>query len=166
MPVWEITTLEYDIPLHRLLHRRLSEAESAFQLRVLPDGAAVTLRGPRAAERLADSVAKLLLRDLQYFVLARMTDSLPLSLAEKRTVLTEALYTARMREETAVMRAALQAYLNEQSALCIDGFLHFRMQEILMLWQLCVEQAASSKVTTINNNFFILCRFVDMRGGE
>ena len=143
MPAWEITTLEYDVPLHRLLHRRLSETQAAFRLDVLPDGALVTMRQRHADQTLSEAVAKLILRDLQYFVLAKMTDAMPLTLFEKRTVLTDALYTARRREELTLTKAAVQTFLAEQDALCIDGFLHFRMQEVLMLWQLCVEQAAS-----------------------
>lgn len=143
MPAWEITTLEYDVPVERLLNRRLGEDGEGFSLDVLPDGARVHLRGGKAAERLAEAVTKILLRDLQYFVLAHMTDSMPLSLGEKRTVLTDALYAARMHEETTAIQTALTAFFQTERALCLDGFLHFRMQEVLMLWQLCVEQAAS-----------------------
>ena len=89
MPAWEITTLEYDVPVERLLNRRLGEDGEGFSLDVLPDGARVQLRGGKAAERLAEAVTKILLRDLQYFVLARMTDSMPLSLGEKRTLIAD-----------------------------------------------------------------------------
>ncbi len=141
MAAWEITAYEYDIPIERLLHRRLDGADCAID--VLPNGARVRLNGAGAAARLADALAKVILRDLQYFVLARMTDAMPLALLDKRIVLTDALYAARSREEVAPVRAELARFLTEQRALCLDGFLCFRMPETLMLWQLCVEQAAS-----------------------
>lgn len=143
MPAWEITTLEYDVPLTRLLTRRLQEEHADFALDALPDGAAVRVKGLRAVPLTAAALSRVLLRDLQYLVLARMTDAMPLSLADKRTVLGEALCAARRREEPEQVKADLEAYLRESDALCLDGFLFFRMQEVLMLWELCVEQAAS-----------------------
>ena len=141
MAAWEITAFEYDIPIERLLRRRLDETACAID--VLPNGARVRLNGEGAAARLADALAKVILRDLQYFVLARMTDAMPLALTDKRIVLTDALYAARSREEVVPVRGELLRFLTEQRALCLDGFLCFRMPETLMLWQLCVEQAAS-----------------------
>ena len=141
MPSWEITTLEYDVPLGRLLERRLREVGVSAAPEPAGDGVRVRLAGKDALQKLSQAVKKVLLRDLQYLVLARMADAMPLSLAEKRTVLTDALYNARMREDGAGLEYALEWFLREERRLCLDGFLHFRMQEVLMLWQLCVEQA-------------------------
>ena len=140
MPSWEITTLEYDVPLKKLLERRLSESDTEASIHTVEDGVLVRI-SKSGTSALAEATAKVLLRDLQYLVLAKMADAMPLSLSEKRVVLTDALYTARLREERAPVTHALIEYLKDTSALCLDGFLHFRMQEVLMLWQLCVEQA-------------------------
>lgn len=142
MPSWEITTLEYDVPLGRLLERRLREVGVSAAPEPAGDGVRVRLAGKDALQKLSKAVKKVLLRDLQYLVLARMADAMPLSLAEKRTVLTDALYNARMREDGAGLEYALEWFLREERRLCLDGFLHFRMQDTLMLWQLCTEQAA------------------------
>jgi len=141
MAAWDITAYEYDIPMEKLLHRRLEG--HAYAVEVLPCGARVKLSGTGAAAVLADALTKVILRDLQYFVLARMTDAMPLALADKRQVLTDALYTARNREDEGPVRGELVRFLTAERALCLDGFLCFRMPETLMLWQLCVEQAAS-----------------------
>lgn len=141
MAAWDITAYEYDIPMEKLLHRRLEG--HAYAVEVLPCGARVKLFGTGAAAVLADALTKVILRDLQYFVLARMTDAMPLALADKRQVLTDALYTARNREDEGPVRGELVRFLTAERALCLDGFLCFRMPETLMLWQLCVEQAAS-----------------------
>ena len=142
MPAWRITTFEYDVPVERLLRRRLTEEQASFSLRALPSGAEVTVRGKDGQAHLAKAASRMLLRDFQYLVLARMTDAMPLTLGEKRAVLTDALQSARRREEAEPVQAALNEYFSTEDALCADGFLHFRMQDSLMLWQLCVEQAA------------------------
>ncbi|MBR0082126.1 MAG: hypothetical protein IJP98_05255 [Clostridia bacterium] len=142
MAVWEITTLEYDVPLARLFSRRLQETTGEGNVEPLPDGARVRLVGDGATAALAEATSRVLLRDLQYLVIARMTDTVPLPLAEKRVVLRNALFAARSREERAPLCHALTAYFAAENALCLDGYLCFRMQDVLMLWQLCVEQAA------------------------
>lgn len=142
MAAWEITSLEYDVPLERLLARRLKEAGGAATIEPVEDGVRVRMVGEDALLLLSEATARLLLRDLQYLVLARMTDATPLSLAEKRAVLTDALAAARSREDRAPLRNALIRHFAAERALCLDGFLSFRMQDVLMLWQLCVEQAA------------------------
>ena len=141
MAAWEITTLEYDVPLERLFGRRLREAQAEGTLQPIPDGVQIRLIGEDALQRLAEATARVLLRDLQYLALARMTDDMPLSLIEKHRVLRDALALARGHEQCGPVSDALAAHLREQNALCLDGFLCFRMQDVLMLWQLCVEQA-------------------------
>lgn len=144
MPAFEIVTLEYDVPLEKLLDRRLTEAGVSYALSPCADGMRIELHRASEREKLSLALSKLLCRDLQYFVLAKMADALPLTLAEKQEVLTDALYTARAREPFAVVSQRLSAYLKTSSVLCLEGFLLFRMQEPVMFWQLCVEEAATA----------------------
>ena len=143
MVVFEILTFEYDLPLPKLLDRRMRELDCAYALEEIPDGAALKIRGEQPERAAAEALISVLGRDLRYFVLAEFTDSLPLTLAEKQTVLTDALEAVSHREERAVLREKLVEYLSAHRTLCLEGFLHFRMQEFLMLWELNVEQAAA-----------------------
>lgn len=144
MPAWNVVTFEFDIPVGKLLNRRVCEQAEGCAVTETAHGALLSVRGGKAVERAADAIARLLCRDLQYFVLAKMADALPLDLFEKQQVLTEALQAARAREELAIPRTDLTAYLKTAETVCLEGYLQFRMQDLLMLWQLCEEQAAAA----------------------
>jgi len=146
MPSWTLSTSEYDIQIKNLLIRRLTQVGVSFsieEMRGSSQAVAVTVRGAKAQESLAEALAKLLCRDMQYFVLARMADGMPLTISEKEEVLTDALQTARAREEIAAVRLDLQDYLSETRQICLEGYIRFRMQDCLLMWQICVEQAAT-----------------------
>ena len=143
MVVYRILTFEYDLPLLKLLDRRIGAFDNAFSLEPVENGVLLKLRGEAPEKVAAEALVRILGRDLRYFALAELTDALPLSLSEKQTVLSTALESASRREEPEVLRSKLLSYLNEQHTICLEGFLHFRMQEFLMLWELAVEQAAA-----------------------
>ena len=144
MTVYRILTFEYDLPLVKILNRRMSELDCAYSLKTIPDGAALKIRGEAPEEAAAEALSKILGRDLRYFALAELVDALPLSLSEKQAVLTEALETASHREEREVLKSKLVSYLRAHDAICLEGFLRFRMQEFLMLWEVAAEQAAAN----------------------
>ena len=165
MVVYEILTYEYDIPLLKLLNRRMGELDCAYALEPLPDGAALSIRADKPQEAAAEALLKVLGRDLRYFALAEFADALPLTLSEKQAVLTDALETASHREERAVLKEKLVSYLSENRTICLEGFLRFRMQEFLMLWELAVEQAAARVLMQKEYGELVdtLRRFVDGR---
>ncbi|MCL2671511.1 MAG: putative sporulation protein YtxC [Clostridiales bacterium] len=144
MPSWFISAETYQVDLKALLGRRLSQAGASFALDTAPGGAiAVTLRGAYARESLAQALGRLLAHDLQTLELAGMADKLPLTLAEKEAVLTEAIAHARRREQLDALQGELAAYLGENRRIALDGYMRFRMRGQLLLWQLCVQQAAA-----------------------
>ncbi|MBQ1820035.1 MAG: hypothetical protein II117_00390 [Clostridia bacterium] len=143
MVVYEILTFEYDIPLLKLLNRRMSELDCAYALEEISDGAVLKIQGGEPAQAAAEALLSVLGRDLRYFALAEYADSLPLTLSEKQTVLKDALKAASRSEESTVLREKLTDYLSRHRTLVLEGFLRFRMQEFLMLWELAVEQAAA-----------------------
>ena len=144
MIVYQVLTFEYDLPLSKLLDRRMRDLDNAFSLEAVPDGVLLKVRGESPERAVAHALSRVLGRDLRYFALAEFTDALPLSLSEKQAVLSGALETAQKREEPAVLIAKLTDYLNEHRTVCLEGFLRFRMQEFLMLWEIAVEQAAAN----------------------
>ena len=139
MIVRTLHTQKYDVDLHRLLSRRLMQTDCAFAIEPVADGVAVSVQGAYAMEGLSAAVAALLCRDLQYFELAHMADALPLELTQKQEVLTEALQNARCQERFEEVRRGVQTYLETENEMNVEGYLRFRMQDSLELWQLCVE---------------------------
>jgi len=144
MPAWFISANTYQVDLKALLSRRLSQVGASFALEAAPGGAlAVTLRGAQARESLAQALSRLLAHDLQTLELAKMADRLPLTLAEKEAALTEAIAHARRREQLELLEGELCAYLGENRSVALDGYMRFRMRGHMLLWQLCVQQAAA-----------------------
>ena len=144
MVVYQILTFEYDLPLSKLLDRRMRDLDNAYSLEAVPDGVLLKVRGESPERAAAYALSRVLGRDLRYFALAELTDALPLSLSEKQAVLSDALDAASAHEEPAVLIAKLEDYLGAQHTVCLEGFLRFRMQEFLMLWEIAVEQAAAN----------------------
>ena len=165
MVVYEILTYEYDLPLLKLLNRRMSELDCAYALETIPDGAVLKIRSHRAETFAAEALCSVLGRDLRCFALAEVVDALPLSLSDKQRVLADALEAAACREEREVLKQKLQAYLAGHRTLVLEGFLRFRMQEFLMLWELAVDQAAAKVLMQKEYDELIetLKRFVDGR---
>ena len=143
MTVYEILTYEYDLPLIKLLDRRMSGQNAAYALEAVPDGVVLKLRAKAPEDAAAEALTTVLGRDLRYFALAEFADALPLSLSEKQSVLKDALEAAACREERTVLKQKIAEYLGTHRTLVLEGFLRFRMQEFLMLWELAVEQAAA-----------------------
>ena len=143
MVVYEILTYEYDLPLLKLLNRRMSELDCAYALETIAEGVVMKIRGEKPEDAAAEALATVLGRDLRYFALAEYADALPLSLSEKQSVLADALEAAQCREERRILKQKIADYLKTHRTLVLEGFLRFRMQEFLMLWELAVEQAAA-----------------------
>lgn len=165
MVVFEILTYEFDLPLLKLLDRRMSELDCAYALEAIPDGVVLKIRGNAPERAAAEALLVVLGRDLRFFALAEFADALPLTLTEKQQVLTDALEAASRREELSVLREKIADYLSTHRTLVLEGFLHFRMQEFLMLWELAVEQAAARVLMNKEYGELIetLRRFVDGR---
>ena len=144
MVVYRILTFAYDLPLFKLLDRRIGELDNAFSLEPTDGGVLLTLGGDAPELVAAEALRRVLGRDLRCFAIAELADALPLSLADKQEVLTKALSAATRREEPEVLKSRLVDYLKEHRTICLEGFLHFRMQEFLMLWEIAVEQAAAA----------------------
>lgn len=168
MVAYQILTYEYDLPLLKLLNRRMSEQDCAYVLEAVPDGVAMKIRGEAPERAAADALLAVLGRDLRYFALAEFADALPLTLSEKQAVLTDALKTVTGAEEQTVLRERLVGYLSEQRTLVLEGFLRFRMQEFLMLWELSIEQAAARVLMQKEYGELMetLRRFVDGRASR
>ncbi len=146
MVTYAIGAGKYDMDLDRLLCRRLSQCGCLFALATDGTDVTVTVQEGEQVLRLAEALTMLLCRDLSYYELARMTDALPLPIAEKQTILKAALKHARRDERPALARDGLIRYLAEARRLNLEGYLQFRLRPMLELWQDAVEQAAAETV--------------------
>ncbi len=144
MSSWIIQTMEYDVDLEELLDRRLREGGAPFSLLAAQGGVGVRMEGRYGLEALARALGTLITEDLVSFEVAAMTDETPLPLPEKRQVLARAVDAARQKEDLSETVQRLTAYLKEEGKLCLEGFLRFRMQETVLFWRLCVEEAFSA----------------------
>ena len=135
----EIGEYEGDIP--RLLERRLTQTAHSFTLTQSEQGIVVELAEPGGLDALCVALALLFCRDLCQFELAKITDRVPLTLVEKQAVLAEAIRCARRVERPGAVRRALKAYLDEEDALNLSGYMRFRMTDTINAWRLCVQSA-------------------------
>jgi hypothetical protein len=143
MVVYRILTYEYDLPLGRLIDRHMRDLDNAYSLEITDNGVLLKVRGEHPERAAAHALSQILGHDVRCFALAEFTDALPLSLSEKQEILRDAIEAAQRREEPAVLMKKLLDYLSERNTVCLEGFLRFRMQEFLMLWEVAVERAAA-----------------------
>ena len=136
--------MEYDVDLESLLRDRLQEGGAPYTLSAAWCGVGVRMEGRQGLESLSKSLSRVLICDLVTFEAAAMTDETPLPLEDRRKVLCRAVDAARKREDLSETAELLSRYLAEESVLCLEGFLHFRMRSTLLFWRLCVEEAFSA----------------------
>ena len=140
---WIIQTMEYDVDLGSLLAAWLRESGAPYALSAALGGVGVRLEGRQGLNALAEALGHLLVHDLVPFEVAAITDETPLDLEDRRQVLHRAVEAARQKEDLSEIVPQLSGYLREESKLCLEGFLRFRMRSTLLFWRLCVEEAFS-----------------------
>lgn len=145
-----VGTLEYEADIGKLALRRLAAEypqDAGIEKRLIAqkDAARFEVWGEGDLERWCRAARNLLLKDISHFELARMVNELPLALEEKRRVLPEAVKLSRACLAPAgaeSIHRALMAFFAEEDHLNLEGFLRFRMQEVLRDWEICVMRAA------------------------
>lgn len=168
-----VGTLEYDADIGKLALRRLAgeyPRDTGIEKRLLAqkDQARFELMAEGDLERWCRAVRNLLLRDVSHFELARMVNELPLALEEKRRVLPEAVKLSRACPAQAGAEGILRALLNfyaEEDHLNLEGFLRFRMQDVLRDWEICVMRAAEELLLEVEywELMQVLSAFVQLR---
>ena len=141
-----VSTRKYDVDLARLLAARLDQCGCAYALKAESGSVRVLLKSRAGLEALADALSLILCRDLQYFEIARMADALPLPLIEKQRVLKEALGVSRAAEDLSTVRERLHGYLLSASQINLEGYLTFRLRDMLALWEAALERAAAEQM--------------------
>ena len=159
MMVRSINTREYDADIGKLMQRKIDESSDGLRLCVLEtDSATAEIRDDTDFYAWCRAVSRLLNRDLSCFEIARMVDSLPLSLLEKQQILPESLKNLRSSEKVFGLERALREYFQSEEKLNLEGFMRFRMQDILSSWSLCVDHAAEELL--IKRESYELMKFI------
>ena len=151
MKLYSIGTNEYEADVEKLIRRRLSRQEPltlpiAAEKRI--GGSFVTVGTDSDEERLALSaaLAEVLTEDIRYFAIADMAAKLPFSPGEKRRILTAALENSCRFIDLSAVAARIFDYLSSNNTLILEGFLRFRMQDVLETWSVCVDAAAEQQI--------------------
>lgn len=141
-----VSTRKYDMQLERLLSARLDQCGCAYALRPEAGGVRVLLKSCAGLESLADALSLIICYDLQYLEIARMADALPLPLKEKQHALREALRMCHQMEDAGCVREGLHAYLAETPRINLEGYLQFRLRDMLARWEAALERAAAEQM--------------------
>lgn len=146
MFVRSISTCEYDVDLEKLLIRRLKYTGQDFEIsEVRKSGTEqiveVEMHCDNALKIYSSAVALLLLKDLAHFELARIVNTMSLSLVEKQRILPEAIKNAKAIEDRQGVARELTEHFSENENLNLEGFMRFRMKDVLAEWELCVDRA-------------------------
>ena len=157
MQTVSVNTLEYEIDVAALLTRRLQRVPCGTEIAVSSASggreALVRLRSEAERDALCEALAALLLRDAANFELARIINDMPLTLEEKQRVLPEAIKTAHEAAEVRRegigetgnaslamdaerVKEMLRAHFDGNDHLNLEGFLRFRMQDVLRAFEL------------------------------
>ena len=112
----------------------------------------------------ARALSELMLVDLRYFEFARMVDMLPFSVDEKKKILPCALGSAPESDPNMISERVFD-YLCDNSLLNLNGFLRFRLQDVIESWQVSVDIAAEEflLIEEYNELLQILGLFSDVR---
>ena len=135
--------MEYDVDLGSLLDERLRESGVPYTLSAAWGGAGVRMEGRQGLQALAHVLGKVLIHDLVPFEVAVLADETPLSREDRHQLLQRAVAAAREKANDKEIESKLAIYLQQESKLCLEGFLRFRMRSTLLFWRLCVEEAFS-----------------------
>ncbi len=145
MLVRSVCTFDYLFDLQRLLRDRLAHVgDIAYEMRDIGNGICIQIDAERskALSALAAALGNMLCYDIQYSVFSSYIDRMPYSLIDKQKLLTNSLHTARRALPAAPVQKRVLVFLENNTYMVLEGFLHFRMRDVERIWRLCIERNA------------------------
>lgn len=162
MQLYSILTYEYDANMELLLNRRLNKhgvppcsAASDMQRHMQ-----VAIADDAELRKLSNALAELLLIDIRHFELAKMVNRLPFSLREKQTLLPKALSSSVVHLDYTGAANDLFDYLTDNKLLVLEGYLRFRLQNVMEMWSVCVDSAAEEMM--LNEEYLALTQLLGL----
>ena len=141
--ILSVNTLDYDVDIAKLLRRRLKAISSDIDVYDI-NGEGSMVEADIDEKTIApwcDALCDLLLKDLAHFEMARLVNDMPLSLSDKQLILPEAIKASRSVAAANGIKRMLREYFEENRHLNLEGFLRFRMQDVIRSFERCVESA-------------------------
>ena len=135
MITYTVLTQRYEMDVPTLLKRRMVQSGCVYGLMEQEGRVMVTVNEGEQQAKLAEALVLLLSRDLMQLELAGYIDGLPLSLPEKRAVLTGVLQDLRQAPGHRGMLEQMTAYLAGEHVLNLEGYMRFRMGAWLEKWR-------------------------------
>lgn len=134
----EILIISYSDPSS--LEERLRGSGARFSKR--KGGGFTVAADEPGTETLSAAAAKVIVSDLKPTEMRRLVGLLPVSAPEAKLILPEAIrLTDDVSDEIFVRRKAAE-YFQRNDMLILEGFLHFRLGELLEAWALAADRAA------------------------
>ena len=139
-----IGTAEYKIDLKKMLERRLVSLGERMKLDFLNKEEFIVYAIVKDNAQLGmwvDAVVQLILCDIAHFEIAALLNALPLTLIQKQYALPQAISYAVSFAQDEQVRELLTEHFRDNDHLNIEGFLHFRLHDVLTCWALSVDCA-------------------------
>lgn len=167
MQTYSISTYDYDVNMEKLLARRLrkQEFEPEMDSSISKKRVTIRLNDDEGLVKLSNALSELILIDLRHLEIARITNALPFTLEEKRRLLPLALKSSIQYSDYKKTAEEIYDYLKENDLLIAEGYMRFRMQDVMETWSVCVDAAAEEQL--LHEEYMELMRllgmFVDLR---
>lgn len=143
MRICSVETENRELQLRRLMERRLSFSASApFVCEGDETLVEAEIADGDGLSGWCNALAQLLLWDMSQLEIASMVRGLNVTYAEKKVIFRDALRLARRISGLSSLKRSLEEYYGENDRLVLEGYLRFRMADILLKWQICVYDAA------------------------
>ena len=153
MRICSVETREFDADILALMGRRLKRCGDVD---VEVEGGRAHARAELDSEGFpvwCAAVEELLLYDLMHFELARMVEAMPIPLNDKREILSESVREVRKSGSKGIVTLIMEHYASADK-LNLEGFMRFRMRDVVASWELTVMRAAEEQL--IKNEYLEL----------
>ncbi|MCH5278315.1 MAG: hypothetical protein J1E60_00820 [Christensenellaceae bacterium] len=162
MQTYSIITYDYDVNMEKLLIRRLrkQEFEPEIDSSESKKRVTITISDDECLVKLSNALSELILIDLRHLEIARIANALPFTREEKRKLLPRALKSSIQYSDYSKTAKELYDYLTENDILIVEGYMRFRMQDVMETWSVCVDTAAEEQL--LHEEYMELMRLLGM----
>lgn len=143
MRTYSIGTLEYDIDMGKLMNRRLKQFQCSLDASSDESrrSVSVEIEAARDAELWMCAAAELVSKDIAHFEMARIINNFLIPIGQKQLALPQAVKSARTLKISGRVRRMIAEHYKEYDHLNVEGFVRFKMRDILDAWALCADRA-------------------------
>lgn len=145
MQQYSVFTNEYDTDIELLLSRRLAPEENRIEIKK-DDGihhrVEVIIGGNDELRALSKALADMMRNDLKYFELTRLASNLPKEFGSRERIVREAAEKSSEYDYDEAIEEGIFEYLKENRELNLEGYLRFRLKDVIEIWSIFIDAAA------------------------